>query len=305
MSEDYLWDRSGPADPEIERLERTLAPLRYRHRPELTGRRKPAPRLAWAAAAAVVLGAVCISQFRTPPAPETAWNIDGAAVHAGQVVQTNSGSNLRLEANTIGRIDLFPNSELRASGDKRLQLTRGSLHAFIWAPARQFVVDTPSARAVDLGCEYTISVDPSGDGLLKVSLGWVAFQHNDHEAFIPEGAECATTRRRGPGIPYYQDAPSELRMSLTRFERDGSGLESLLASARPKDALTVWHLLTRVPANDRARVFDRFAQLVEIPREVSRDAILRRDPLALDLCWNALNLENTGWWRGWERRWTE
>ena len=26
MNEDYLWDRSGPPDPEIARLERTLAP---------------------------------------------------------------------------------------------------------------------------------------------------------------------------------------------------------------------------------------------------------------------------------------
>ena len=31
MSDDWLWDRSGPPDAEIERLEQTLAPLRYRH----------------------------------------------------------------------------------------------------------------------------------------------------------------------------------------------------------------------------------------------------------------------------------
>jgi hypothetical protein len=31
--------------------------------------------------------------------------------------------------------------------------------------------------------------------------------------------------------------------------------------------------------------------------------VLRRDPHAIDLCWDALNLENTRWWRGWERRW--
>ena len=29
MNEKYLWDRSGPPDPEIERLEQLLAPLRY------------------------------------------------------------------------------------------------------------------------------------------------------------------------------------------------------------------------------------------------------------------------------------
>jgi len=32
MNDDYLWDRSGPPDLEVARLEQRLAPLRYRHR---------------------------------------------------------------------------------------------------------------------------------------------------------------------------------------------------------------------------------------------------------------------------------
>ena len=27
--------------------------------------------------------------------------------------------------------------------------------------------------------------------------------------------------------------------------------------------------------------------------------------VSLDRCWDALGLENTGWWRGGERRWSE
>src|SRR5439155_1677507 len=41
MNEQYLWDRSGAPDPEIERLEQTLAPLRYRHRAEVARMPKP------------------------------------------------------------------------------------------------------------------------------------------------------------------------------------------------------------------------------------------------------------------------
>jgi hypothetical protein len=29
---------------------------------------------------------------------------------------------------------------------------------FDWATPRQFVVDTPAARAIDLGCQYTVTV---------------------------------------------------------------------------------------------------------------------------------------------------
>jgi hypothetical protein len=178
------------------------------------------------------------------------------------------------------------------------------LHAYIWAPPRQFVVDTPSARAIDLGCQYTITVDASGDGMLRVSLGWVAFQYGDKEAFIPAGAACVTRQRQGPGIPFYEDASAPLRRSLAAFEEgDTAALAGVLTAARPSDGITLWHLLTRVAERDRGRVFDRFQELVGLPREVRREDILRRDARAIDLCWDALNLENTEWWRGWEARW--
>ena len=45
--------------------------------------------------------------------------------------------------------------------------------------------------------------------------------------------------------------------------------------------------------------------IVQVPAVVSRDDVLRGDARAIDQCWNALDLENTGWWRGWERKWRE
>jgi hypothetical protein len=33
MSDEYLWDRNGPPDPQIEELEQTLGALRYKSRP--------------------------------------------------------------------------------------------------------------------------------------------------------------------------------------------------------------------------------------------------------------------------------
>jgi hypothetical protein len=134
----------------------------------------------------------------------------------------------------------------------------------------------------------------------------VAFQVGDREAFIPAGATCATRKRGGPGIPYFEDASDELRRGVERFERgDRSALAGLLAAARPHDGLTLWHLLTRVPEADRGMVFDRFREMVQLPAAVSRDSVVDRDPRAIDQCWNALDLQNTGWWRGWERKWSE
>ena len=324
MNEDYLWDGSGPPDPEIERLEKALAPFRYRVRPGGLDfgeppKRPPLPYWRWAAAAAaVLLAAAGAREWLRPPEP-TAWQVDRAAgparvgskdaaasmrVDRGDVLRTGAGAQLELLADQVGRVELGPQSELRASSGKGLSLERGTLHAFIWAPPREFVVETPSSKTVDLGCEYTLNVDPSGDGIVRVSLGWVAFQYRDRESFIPAGASCATHKASGPGIPYYEDAPAPLRTSLVRFERgDASALAGILNAARPQDGLTLWHLLARTQPKDRRAVFARFSALVALPPEVRAANVERLDAHTIDLCWDALKLEDTDWWRGWERRW--
>jgi hypothetical protein len=320
MSDEYLWDRSGSPDPEIERLERTLAPLRYRPRPEFVRPARRAPvRLWWAAAAATIVFAAALWQINVPAPPPTGWqvaNVEGAArlgretasvsmpLRAGQLVRTGGDSNLSLHADDFGEINIGSDSELRAMSKGQLQLNRGSLHAFIWARPGQFVVDTPSARATDLGCVYTIRTDAQGNGLLNVTFGWVAFEHAGHESFIPAGAACVTRKKSGPGIPYYTDASESFRTALAAFENgEAARLGAILEAARPRDGLTLWHLLARVPERDRGAVFDRFAQIVTLPPEVSRDGALRLDAKTMDLCWNALNLDSTEWWRGWERKW--
>src|SRR5689334_25390740 len=61
MNDDYLWDKSGEPDPEIQELEQVLAPLRYQPAPlelpnELpTRRRNYFPLLAIAATVLIAL----------------------------------------------------------------------------------------------------------------------------------------------------------------------------------------------------------------------------------------------------------
>jgi hypothetical protein len=60
-------------------------------------------------------------------------------------------------------------------------------------------------------------------------------------------------------------------------------LEVILAEARVRDTLTLWHLLQRVPVGDRARVYDRIAFLTPVPDGVSREKALKLDPETLRL----------------------
>jgi hypothetical protein len=254
-----------------------------------------------------VLLATAFGAMRTPGPAIPQWEVAGAAtpITPGQILRTGE-ARITLSSGEFGRVDVAPGSELRigpAPGYFRLH--RGAIHAFIWAPPRRFVVDTPAARTIDLGCQYVLSVDSSGAGWLRVETGWVAFESAGRESFIPAGAECRTHPRSGPGTPFYSDAPESLRQALLRYDAGASGdaLAQILAAARPRDAITLWHLLAHSPAGVRGAIFDRFTGLVALPPAVNRSRVLAGDRAAIDLCWDALNLENTGWWRGWKRPW--
>jgi hypothetical protein len=309
MNEDYLWDRSGEPDMETVRLEQLLGALKYTGAPARQRRRlRTAVRWWLAAAAVLVVGLLTVPLVLRGPL--TNWRLsDGRRVRAGQIIETGALHKTKIQSNDTGEVTIDPGSRLRliAANDReqRFDLQRGAIHAYIWAPPGRFVVDTPSSKTIDLGCSYTLEVSNNGTGLLKVELGWVAFERNRVESFIPAGAACVTRPDRGPGTPYFTDAPETLTNALARFDTSGapSALETALVTARPRDALSLWHLMVRTHGNQRVQVFDRFASLVSLPPEATREAVLRGDGKAIDAAWNALDLGNTDWWREWKRQW--
>ena len=329
----YLWDKTGEADPDIARLESLLGRLGQTNPPpplgfavEIPRRMRPLAAMAMLAAAAVVfLALVGLVWHNTRGVGEpslamtqTYAGVDGAAdtsregrLNVGGLLDT-AKSHTTIDIGDIGRVDVEPGSQLSllstTPGAYRLHLERGTLHALIWAPPGQFFVETPSSTAVDLGCAYTLSVDDHGDGLVRVTTGWVGFEWHGRESFIPMGAVCRTRKGLGPGTPHYEDAAERFRGSLDAIDfGDGLSraiaLDTALESARERDAMSLWHLLSRVAPADRDRVFDTLATFVPPPSEVTRDGIRagRRD--MLDAWWSQLGLDTASWWRTWKQQW--
>jgi FecR protein len=290
------------------------------------------PRLA-AAAVIILAGAVGIFFFFRPTTqPETglAWgvaNLEGAPrigsrsispnqpsakLYVGQTLTTNSSSRATLTENDLGEIQIDPDSRVRLlqtdPNHKRLQLDVGTIHAAIWAPPGQFVVDTPSAVAIDLGCAYTLHVTPDGSGTVRTTLGWVGFHLQGRDSFIPAGAMCSTRPKLGPGTPYFEDAPASFIAALHTFDQSpqssdaaSTALATILSQARPRDTFTLWHLLSRTDNSDREKVYARLATFVPPPAGVTRVGILALDFHMLDLYWNALDLGDISIWRLFEQ----
>jgi hypothetical protein len=332
--DDYLWDRSGEPDPKLERLEQVLGTLKHqgtapvlpaRRRAAARWRIRSAPFLAAAAAAVLVLasgvwivwekrGGWDVQSIAGVPFVGGTAVTESGRLRTGDWLVTDAGSKARIEVAQIGRVDVDPNTRVQlveaGRREHRLSLARGTIHAQIWAPPKQFYVNTPSSVAIDLGCAYTLQVDDWGVGLVRVTLGWVGFEYQGREAFIPQGAVCATRPGVGPGTPRYEDAPAGYADALAVLDfappsdpRRAAALTIVLSDARRRDALTLWHLLTRGTMEERGRVYDRMAELSPPPPGVTRERVLARDRSALDQWWDSLGLENATWWRLWKRTW--
>jgi hypothetical protein len=168
------------------------------------------------------------------------------------------------------------------------------MSARIWAPPRLFFVDTPSAVAADLGCAYTLEVDDHGASLLRVTSGWVALELKDRESIVPAGAACETRPGIGPGTPYFEDSTAAFREALKKVDFDGdvgvrsAALTVMLNEARPRDTLTLWHLLARVNGQDRVRVYEKMAMFAPPPPGVTREGVLQLDQQMLETWRHAL-----------------
>jgi len=333
---DYLWDGRGEVDPAVAHLEGVLGALRHRGAlpvlpPRVSG--VPARRglrvvvfgLTAAAALILVAGAGWFAMGQR----QVGWVVervagdpllDGKALAAagqlrrGTWLETGSDGRARVRVGEIGLVDVDPETRLQLvtprGREHRMSLERGTIHAVIWAPPKAFVVDTPSAVATDLGCAYTLAVDDTGAGLVRVTSGWVGFDYGGRESFIPRDAVCPTRPKVGPGTPYYEDAAAGYAAALTLLDfgsahdpARAAALDTVLSSARRKDALTLWHLLTRGTIEERRLVYARMAALVPPPDGVTLEAVLRRDRRATDRWWNALGLDDASWWRIWMREW--
>jgi hypothetical protein len=255
---------------------------------------------------ALVGGAVYLVRLggsdNDPRAVVTGWSVEKLAgdlspgrhdtLAVGGTLETGSDDRARVQVANIGNIELAPNSRVRlveTGADRhRLALDRGKLSARILAPPRLFIVDTPSAAAVDLGCAYTLEVNERGDSELHVTSGYVALEREGRDVIVPAGAMAVTKTGSGIGTPFADDASSEFRDLLYRIDFEGGGrsaLTALIGKARKDDSVTLWHLLRSVPREDRETVLNALTRFVKLPSGVTRAGLLELDKEMLDAFW--------------------
>ncbi|MBM3986321.1 MAG: FecR domain-containing protein, partial [Planctomycetes bacterium] len=229
--DEYLWDKSGPPDPEVAALESELARQRWSGRLPAAPLPARAPRAAWRPALAASLAAAALfggalwawsrggsahvapaqylAQAEAPVyrAEALAGALSASEFRDGERLVTDATTRARVEVGDIGSLVVEPDSVVRverpgpalaADAEHLLWLERGAVTASIFAAPRLFQLGTPGGLAVDLGCVYTARVQDDGTTSLSVVAGQVSFEAEQRRVTVPSGASTVSRPGRGP-----------------------------------------------------------------------------------------------------------
>lgn len=319
--DDPLFDPELEPDDELAAISEALAEHRYRpreysyHEAPRRGRRWPL-LVGPVAAAALLWLAASLGLFEDAPALSPSYRletlagtplvggavvVEGGVLRAGQLLDCDDASRVRLTVGTVGSVELGPGSRVRAErlaagGDEaawRLSLERGELSASIFAAPRLFQVGTPAGLAVDMGCIYRAVVDGDGVTELTVRGGLVSFEGAGHRVWVPEGAVLRAEPGRRLGTPVWLDLPEALRDGITLLDswawagqaaapstlddEQAGQLAVLQQLSEPRHGLMLWHLLQHPWQIVRAAAYDQLAALIPPQDLVTREGVLGGD----------------------------
>lgn len=304
----YLWDRSDPPDPSVQRLEALLGRYAWRDARSsrvlrmadgARARRSKRVFVRVAIAAGAVLACAVIWKVLLPEGasaggyvvqgdPKTGW------VGEGEWMETGAAGVL-LEIGDIGTVDVGEHARLlvERSGRElhRLFLERGRISAVISADPEVFQIETPAGLSIDLGCFYELEVAPDGSTSIVVRTGAVSFDGKGRHIIVPTDAKARATRRWGPSSPVYLDSSDELLARVERVEfADEPEVEEVERVLAELTSLTVWHLLQARSLVVRERAYERLLERSGAPAGIDRARVLagdraERELWLADLAW--------------------
>ena len=280
-AKDYLWEKKGEGDAGTKQLESLLGTQRF------SGMTFPAeakPRRTWPLALGGLALAAALALVFVLPRGEALSVFDGVTTSpaaVGQWLTTTDRPVTLTMARDIGTVEVAPHSRVRVrrvdAEQQRLELEQGKLHASVLAPPRLFVVDTPAATAVDLGCEYTLEVEADGASRLDVRSGRVVLAGAGVEVTVPEGMWSRARPGQVPQVAVDSRASPALVTALATAERDADALDLLLAQADRRDAVTLFQLKERLQGDAKEKTEARLQALLhpaEQPKGSLWDACL-------------------------------
>ncbi len=175
---------------------------------------------------------------------------------------------MELTIANIGKAEIAPGSEITlvttSIREHRLALRHGRMHATVVAPPRLFVVETAAATAIDLGCEYDVTINRAGVGELTVMSGNVELTSKFGAVVVPAGYTAQLAPNLGTGVPLITAGSGYLVTIAADVAAGVPIAPDRWRTPNADDAITLAYLLPRLDAAARNIVVDQLSPLVPL-----------------------------------------
>lgn len=261
---DRSFDGEGEPDEETRRRQALLRPMPKAPAPG----RSPSRRRVWVWVVPVLMAAAALVFVLHEPAWPCVASDCSLAV--GGTLRTDAPLMVELPE---GALQLAAGTVLTRER-AAVRLERGELGVEWHGAPGEIRVETAAASVIDLGCAFTLRADGQRTNL-HVEDGTILLKNASGEAYVTAGSVSAAEVGQVPTLPVRTDAS-------TAF------VAGDLEAARPEDLFTLWNMLARVPAEERAGVYAVMRRLApSIPDEPSPE-LLALDETARGTLWRSL-----------------
>lgn len=215
----------------------------------------------------------------TPTIGNAAMNMIDS-IKEGQWIQTNDSSRAELIVADIGKVIIEPNSKIvfvkGTDGNNRILVEYGTINADMKSQPKTFFVEMPSAVASDLGGDYTLTIDSTGDGLVYVKSGKVQVESPGRDAIVPAGNLVMTRKNIGVGTPFNENSSPKFKNALFNFDFgkcSGACVNTLLNNAKLSDAVSLVNLIPIIGDEYKDEVYAKVSNFVPPPAVIPADSI--------------------------------
>ncbi len=191
----------------------------------------------------------------------------------------------------MGQVSLNPWSKIQKKGSYNFLLSKGNITAENKNAAESFIaqVFTSDIKCAGTGVAYKIEINNDNTAELNVSKGRAIVTSNKLESIVIPGFICRI-REKGPEIPMILNSSEEVKkaLELLSYYNDQDALNEILNLSGLADGISLWHLLKRIPGDNRGAVFNKLYSLYPLPKGIDQESILRLKEEALNKWFNQI-----------------
>lgn len=216
-------------------------------------------------------------------------------IDKNEKIKTFDESQVEIFIHDIGKLVVLSNSEVSVikstPKDIIIKLHVGTIKLQLWKVNEIFKVRTKNYTISANQAVFDCQIDNLNNFTVEVEEGIVELSDKNVKFNVPNFYRYDVKFGAIRNIPTSIYASVEFIEAFEKYLYQNGGddaINQIIITSQEYDAVTLWHLLSVVPANRVADIYERINMFYPVPTGIKKDDILSLKPDALKMWWEEI-----------------